>query len=505
MDNIWGLAIAAMTPLLTLAYLMGVRRMPAHYAAISATAVAMTIAVTVWRVPVPQAVAVFGNGFCFGLFPILWIVVNGLWLYNLTVESGDFDKMKATLTALTQDQRLQALLIAFAFGSFLESTVGFGTPVAITAAMLIGLGFEPMKAAMVCLIANTVPGVFSAIGIPLLIAARVTGIEVEEISRQVGKILPVLGLLLPLWLTVALTGWQRTRPILAALILTGLVFSVSLFLTSHFLNVYLAGIATAVTTIVCMIALIWWIDRQRRPDYQRLRSAPIAWRSYLILAALIFLWADERWLGFKPLLEQLESGLPFYQIAWPHLPGVYYKLQLFSSPGTAVFFACLVSIASTPRRSYQQGIGCLGRTVVQLGRPIATISTVLGLAYLMNVSGMSAAIGYALTSTGQAYPFFSPVLGWLGAFLTGGVASSNALFGVMQTTAAAGIGVDPILTVAANSAGAATGKMVSAQSLSVLAALPGLKNREGEVFGAVLGHSLAMVILLGIVVALVAV
>lgn len=505
MDNVWGLAIAAMTPLFVLAYLMGVRRIPAHYAAISATMVAMTIAVTVWRVPIPQVVAVFGNGLCFGLFPILWIVVNGLWLYNLTVESGDFDKMKATLTALTEDPRLQALLIAFAFGSFLEATVGFGTPVAITAAMLIGLGFEPMKAALLCLIANTVPGVFSAIGIPLLIAARVTGVEVEEISRQVGKILPVLGLLLPLWLTVALTGWQRTRSILDVLIFTGLAFAASLFLTSHFLNVYLAGITTAVAAIVFMIAVIWRIDRQRRLNYRQFSNAPAAWRSYLILAMLIFLWADERWIGFKPLLEKLESGLPFYQIAWPHLPGLYYKLPLFSSPGTAVFFACFVSIASTPRCSFRQGLRCLGKTVVQLVRSIATISTVLGLAYLMNFSGMSAAIGHALTSTGQAFPFFSPVLGWLGAFLTGGVASSNALFGVMQTTAAAGLGLDPTLTVAANSAGAATGKMVSAQSLSVLAALPGLKNREGEVFRAALGHSLAMVVLLGIVVALVTV
>jgi lactate permease len=448
----------------------------------------MTIAVTAWRIPVSQAVAVFGNGFCFGLFPILWIVVNGLWLYNISVESGDFDKMKATLTALTPDHRLQSLLIAFAFGSFLEATVGFGTPVAITVAMLIGLGFEPMKAALVCLLANTVPGVFSAIGIPLVIAARVTGVEVEELSRQVGKIIPVLGWLLPLWLTLALVGWRRTRPILPTLGITGTVFAASLFLFSHWFNVFLAGIATAVTAIICVIVVIRQSEPQRRTDWRELGSAPVAWRPYLILAALIFLWADERWLGFKPLLQQLEGSLP-----------------LLSSPGTAVFFACLVSVAISPKLSFRQGFGCLGRTVVQLGRSIATISTVLGLAYLMNFSGMSAAIGQALTSTGRVYPFFSPLLGWLGAFLTGGVASSNALFGVMQTTAAAGIGIDPLLTVAANSAGAATGKMVSAQSLSVLAALPGLKNREGEVFQLVFAHSLAMVILLGIVVALVAV
>ena len=488
MDTVWGPAIAAMTPLVVLAYLMGVRRIPAHYAALSAATVAMTIAVTVWRVPVPQAVAVFGNGFCFGLFPILWIVVNGLWLYNLSVESGDFDKMKATLTEFTPDHRLQSLLIAFAFGSFLEATVGFGTPVAITVAMLIGLGFEPMKAALVCLLANTVPGVFSAIGIPLVIAARVTGMEVEELSRQVGKIIPVLGWLLPLWLTLALVGWRRTRPILPALGITGTVFAASLFLFSHWLNVYLAGIVTAVTAIICVIAVIRQSEPQCRTDWRQWGSAPVAWRPYLILAALIFLWADERWLGFKPLLQQLEGNLP-----------------LLSSPGTAVFFACLVSVAISPKHSLRQGFGCLGRTVVQLRRSIATISTVLGLAYLMNFSGMSAAIGQALTSTGRLYPFFSPLLGWLGAFLTGGVASSNALFGVMQTTAAAGIGIDPLVTVAANSAGAATGKMVSAQSLSVLAALPGLKNREGEVFRLVFVHSLAMVVLLGIVVALVAV
>lgn len=495
-------ALAAAAPLVVLAYLMGVRRLPANYAALSAALVAMVMAIMVWRVPVPQAVAVLGNGFCFGLFPIVWIVVNGLWLFNITVESGDFDKMKSTLTALTEDRRLQALLIAFAFGSFLEATVGFGTPVAITAAMLIGLGFEPMKAALVCLIANTVPGAFSAIGIPLIIAARVAGLDVEELSQQVGMILPLLGALLPLWITVALTGWNSVRPVLPALIVTGVAFSFGQFASSHWLNVYLSGIATAVLTIVAMIAVIWQGNTQRRSDLHRFNSAPAAWRAYLILAVLIFLWADERWLGFKPLLEKLDGGLPFYQIAWPYLQDVYYKIPLFSSPGTAVFFACLVSIAITPRYTFLQGICCLGRTVVQLVRPITTISTVLGLAYLMNFSGMSATIGQALTSTGRAYPFFSPLLGWLGAFLTGGVASSNALFGVMQKTAATGIGIDPMLTVAANSAGAATGKMVSAQSLSVLAALPGLKNREGEVFRAALPHSLAMVVLLGIVVAL---
>ena len=465
----------------------------------------MTIAVTVWRIPIPQAVAVFGNGFCFGLFPILWIVVNGLWLYNLSVESGDFDKMKDTLTALTPDHRLQSLLIAFAFGSFLEATVGFGTPVAITVAMLIGLGFEPMKAALVCLLANTVPGVFSAIGIPLLIAARITGVEVEELSRQVGRIMPTLGWLLPLWLTLALVGWRRTRPLLVTLFITGTIFASSLLFFSHWFNVYLVGIATALTAIVCVIAVIRRGESRHRADWQQWRTAPVAWRSYLILAALILLWADERWLGFKPLLERLESGLPFYRIAWPFLPTTFYKLPLLSSAGTAVFFAGLVFVAISPRHSFCQGLGCLGRTVVQLGRPIVTISTVLGLAYLMNYSGMSAAIGQALTSTGKVYPFFSPLLGWLGAFLTGGVASSNALFGVMQTTAAAGIGIDPMLMVAANSVGAATGKMVSAQSLSVLAALPGLKNREGEVFRLAIGHSLAMVFLLGIVVVLFAV
>ena len=498
-------AVAAIAPLVILAYLMAVRRWPAPYAALSAASMAMTLAVTAWRIPVPQAVAVFVNGFCFGLFPILWIVVNGLWLYNLNVESGDFDKMKATLTALTPDHRLQSLLIAFAFGSFLEATVGFGTPVAITVAMLIGLGFDPMKAALVCLLANTVPGVFSAIGIPLLIGARVAGLEVEELSRQVGSIIPALGFLLPLWLTLALVGWRRARSLLPALLATGSVLAASLFLFSHWLNVYLAGIATAVTTIVSVLAVIRQSEPQRREGWQQWGSAPAAWRSYLILAALIFFWADERWIVLKPLLEGLESDLPFYRIAWPFLPGTFYELPLLSSAGTAVFFAGLIFVAISPRLSFRQGFACLGRTVVQLGRPIATIATVLGLAYLMNFSGMSAAIGQALTSTGRFYPFFSPLLGWLGAFLTGGVASSNALFGVMQTTAAAGIGIDPLLSVAANSAGAATGKMISAQSLSVLAALPGLKNREGEVFRLAIGHSLAMVFLLGIVVVLFAV
>jgi len=517
-------ALVAAIPLYLLFYMLAFKRTAGYKAALVGTASAVLLAIFVWGMPMPLAFSATALGALFGLFPIVWIVVTAVWVYNMTVESGEFEIIKQSLAALTNDRRLQAILVAFAFGSFIEGTAGFGTPVAITAAMLAGLGFNPLYAAGICLIANTAPVAFGAIGIPIIVGANTSGLDVHTISSIAGRQLPLLSFLVPTWLCVTMCGFKRTLDVVPALLTAGLCFSVSQFIFSNFHGPYLPDIMSAIITIFGMVVLlrvwkpknVWHFPDE--PAAQKSSSLTYgtgtvlrAWSPYIILAVMVFVWGL---VAFKTLVAPID-GVKF---AWPMLNGlvakttpiVHYELvgtykaiygasftfNIVSAAGTAILISGLIASLIMPKYGLGQAVACLFRTCHQLRYPILTIATILGLAYIMNYSGMSSTLGLAFTRTGKLFPFFAPILGWLGVFLTGSDTSSNALFSNLQRTTAEAVGVDPHLTVAANSTGGVTGKMISPQSISVATAATGLIGKEGNLFRFTLWHSVAMLMII---------
>jgi len=514
--------LVAAIPLFIILYMLGIKRAKGHVAAAFGLLSALLVSVFVYGMPAGLAVGSILNGAAYGIFPIIWIVVTAIWVYNMTVESGEFEIIKSSLAAITDDRRLQALFIAFAFGSFIEGTAGFGTPVAITAAMLVGLGFNPVYAAGICLIANTAPVAFGAIGIPVVVAAQVTNLDLMHVSQVVGRQLPFLSVFVPLWLVVTMSGWKGAMEVLPAVIVAGVCFAGTQFYTANYVNAYLPDITSAIVTIVGLLLFlkVWkpakaWHFPDEEPS-QGVVKCPYstgqilrAWAPYLILAALVFLWADDKFVGLKNILVNIDKDL---FILWPGLHNLVikttpvvpqdaayaakYSFNLLSAAGTAILFSGLISLAVIPNYGLSKAISCFFKTVKQLKWPILTIAMILGLAYIMNYSGMSSTMGLAFTATGSLFPFFSPILGWLGVFLTGSDTSANALFCGMQKTAAEQVGVDPYLTVAANSSGGVCGKMISPQSISVATAATGLVGEEGTIFRFTLGHSIAMVLLM---------
>lgn len=511
-------ALIAGIPLYILFYMLAVRRSPGHWAALVATGSAVVLAILVWGMPIGLAVNATIMGAAFGLFPIVWIVITAIWVYNMSVESGEFDIIRNSLASITDDRRLQALFIAFAFGSFIEGTAGFGTPVAITAAMLVGLGFNPMYAAGICLIANTAPVAFGAIGIPIVVAAKVTDLDLMTISKIVGRQLPFLSILVPIWLSVTMCGFKRSLEVLPALIVAGLCFAVTQFTVSNYVGPYLPDILSAIVTIIGLgIFLRVWKPSKvfHFPDEKP--SGPVtcrytagqvvrSWTPYLILAVMVFMWGLD---SVKTVLNTF--GLTFN---WPGLHNLVvktapivakntpyaaaYSLNIGSAAGTAILLSGILSLLVIPKYGLGRAISCFGRTIRQLRYPILTIALILGLASIMNYSGMSATMGLALAATGVLFPFFAPILGWLGVFLTGSDTSSNALFCSLQKTTATQIGVNPALTVAANSSGGVCGKMISPQSISVATAASGLVGQEGNIFRFTLWHSFGMVLFISV-------
>lgn len=530
LGNVFLSALVAAVPLMLLLYLLGVRRAKGHHAALLGTGSAVFLAIAVWGMPVSMAVSATLNGMLYGIFPIVWIVVTAIWVYNMTVESGEFEIIKNSLASVTDDRRLQAILIAFAFGAFLEGTAGFGTPVAITAAMLVGLGFNPLYAAGICMIANTAPVAFGAIGIPIVVSAQVSGLDMMHISQVIGRQLPFLSFFVPLWLVVTMAGWKGGMEVLPAALVAGGLFAATQFITANYVNPYLPDITAAIATIVgfLMFLKVWkpknvWHFPDEKPAAggKAVLQYPHgevlrAWAPFLILAVLVFLWADDKYIQFKQVVVAVDKMLPFFIVSWPGLDGLVIKtapvvakntpyaatfmLNLISASGTALLFSGILSLFVIPNYGAGKAVACFGKTLKQLRFPIITISMILGLAYIMNYSGMSSTLGIAFTATGALFPFFAPILGWLGVFLTGSDTSANALFGSMQKTAAEQIGVDPYLTVVANSSGGVCGKMISPQSISVATAASGLVGKEGDLFRFTLWHSIAMVLAMSVIV-----
>ncbi len=503
-------ALAAALPLVVLFGLLAWGRLPGWAPALAAAAVALVVAAAAWRMPAVTALAAGLEGVATALFPILWIVVAALWVHSLAVASGQFDVIRATLASITTDRRLQALFIAFAFGAFLEGAAGFGTPVAISAAMLVSLGFEARAAAVLCLIANSAPVAFAAAGIPVAVAAGVSGIDVVTLGRIIGHQVPVLSLIVPLWLSVVLCGWKRSLEVLPALLVAGLLMSVTQLLISQFSGPWTAGILSGIVTLagLWLFLKVWrprrtWDFPGRAParapgaaaGAEKVRisagAALLAWLPYLLMSVMVLAWS----LG--PLVPLLRHGdLSF---AWPGLAGARFTFPIVSTPGTAIFLSAVLSACILPGMGPRKALACLGRTVASLRGTILTVCLILATAFVMNLSGMSTTLGRALAGTGALFPLFAPLLGWLGVLVTGSDTSSNALFGSLQRTTAERLGLDPALMVAANASGGVAGKMVSPQSIAVATASAHLEGQEGGLFRATVGHSLAMALLIGLI------
>jgi lactate permease len=511
-NNITLSALVAVIPILFIFWALIIKRMKGYKASLIATGIALCIAIIVYGMPAKLALLSTFNGALYGLFPICWIVITALFLFNITVESGQFEIIKHFMASVTSDRRLQALLIAFSFGSFLEGTAGFGAPVAITAAMLVGLGFNPLYAAGICLIANTAPVAFGSIGIPITVASQVSSIPEMAISQMVGRTLPVLSVMLPFYLVVLMCGFKKTKEVLPAILVSGISFAVIQFGCSNFLGPSLPDILAGIGSIISLIVFLkFWkpkniwrfpnevstsiTEKKKYSTVQIIR----AWSPFILLTILIIAW------GLQPVKQVLNS---FGQIEFKFwgihnvilgadgklIPHVF-KLNYLSAAGTAILLSAFITIPLIGL-SFREGARIFVLTVKQLTFPVITVASVLGFAYLVNDSGIVLTLASALATTGSFFPFFAPVLGWLGVFITGSDTSSNALFSKLQAVTATSIGVDPVVTVAGNVSGGVIGKMISPPSIAVAAAAGNLVGKESELFRFTVKHSFIMLILI---------
>lgn len=533
-DSLGLSAIFAALPLLTLFVLLGGVRMKAQWASLIALALALVIATVVYPMPVGQALDAAALGAVFGLFPIMWIVVNAIWLYNLTVKTGHFEVLRRSFGAVSSDQRVQAIVIAFSFGALLEALAGFGTPVAITAVMLVALGFKPLKAAAVALVANTAPVAFGALAIPIITLAEVTGLPQPELGAMVGRQTPLLALIVPLILVVMVDGRRGLRQAWLPALVGGLAFALGQFATSNYLSVELADVVAALLSAGAVVALlrVWRPgetvtgeqgDGGGRPavagaegHHPRLEAevrrregtggdsraeVGLAYAPYAILIA-VFSIAQ-----IGPINDALSA--PTVEFPWPGLDVVdmsgeapdsaTYTFNWLEGPGTLVLIAGLLTLPLL-RVGAGRALRTYGESLDQLKWAILTVAAVLALAFVMNLSGQTITLGLWAAGAGSIYALVAPAIGWLGVAVTGSDTSSNALFGALQLRAARAAGIDPVLIAAASSSGGVLGKVVSPQNLAIGAAAVGLAGREGDIFRRVIGWSLALLAIMCVIV-----
>ena len=519
MESVAMSSLVASLPIFTLLILLGVLRKPAWIAAMSGLAAAIAVSIGAYGMPVNLMFSSIGYGAAFGLLPISWVVFWAVVLYRITVDTGKFEIIKDSVGGLTQDRRIQALLIAFAFGAFIEGAAGFGTPVAIAAAMLTGLGFSPFYAAGICLLANTAPVAFGSIGIPVVTLAGITGLPLGDLSANVGRICAPMSVFIPSYLILVMGGMRALRGVLPAAILCGVSFAGTQFYVSNFIGPQLTDILASLAAIGSLVVLLhFWkpkdsftMDGAAKTHVLKTHetSATLAaWMPYILLVILVLLWSLD---GVKAILNQATSifGWPGLHNLIQRMPPVAgkpspyaasYTLNLLSASGTACMIAAFLSALLL-----KMPMSALGSTIAttfrQLKFSILTIATVLGLAFLMNYSGATATLGLAFAATGVLFPFFSALLGWLGVFLTGSDTSANALFGNLQVVTANTLGLNPLLMAASNSAGGVMGKMISLSSIAVAAAATGLtQTDESKLFRFTLKHSIFLSCMLGLIV-----
>jgi len=473
--------------------------------------------------PWGMAIQSFFLGAANGLLPIGWIVFSAMFLYQIAVDTGKFEIMKASIARLTADRRLQALMIAFSFGAIMEGAAGFGTPVAISAALLVGLGFRPFPAAVLCLIANTAPVAWGSIGTPIRVLAQVSGLPLNDLSAMNGRILPFMSVIVPLWLVRAMVPWKETFEVLPAILVSGLSFAVTQFVWSNYIDVGLVDIIAGATSLLATaVFLRLWKPKTlwRYPEEKEIaetathtrRQVFMAWLPFLVLFVFVVGWGLMRtqpklaidkqpWANIKIPFTGLDKKVVRVPPVEPEPKpeSAVYELKWFSATGTGVLFACVVTslLLGHGARGFARSFVSTSRRMVM---PLLAIVPMLGLAYITRYSGTDAILGLAFTRTGVLYPFFGTFLGWLGVALTGSDTASNALFGSLQRITSNQLKINPVLMCAANSAGGVMGKMVDAQSIVVAATAANLNGQEGAILLRVLWHSAALTAIVGLLV-----
>jgi lactate permease len=509
--------MAAAIPVVTLFYFLAVRRTAAWLAAVFGFIAAVLVALAVFRMPAHMIAGAVADGMVFGFFRIAWVVVAAVFVYDITVESGQFEIVKQSVGGISNDRRLQMLLIALAFGAILEGAGGGGAPVAITGAMLIGMGFPPFQTALLCLIANSAPVAFGGMGNPVRTLVAVTGLREQDFSAMLGRILPITTLVLPFWLTRVLCNTRDTLAVWPGLLACGVIFGSIQFYWSNYMGPALVDITAGTGTLLLFAAFlkIW----RPRKEWRYEGEAPaekfelpfgrvlMAWSPFILLSALVVVWGQPAvakildsfsWKQPVPGLHLQVIRVPPVTIK-PFAEPALFDVSWLSTPGTAVFVAGLIAgplVGLTFRRTIQ----LFGQSFWRLRLSLVAILSMLGLGYVTRYCGMDATMGMALAQTGVLFPFFGTMIGWLGVALSGTDAGSNALFGSLQMIAANKLGLSPVLMGAANSAGGVMGKMIAAQSLVIGCAVTGQQGREGDLFRAVLKHSLGLLLLVGLIV-----
>ena len=506
--------------MLTLFFVLLVLRRRVWVSALCGMTMAVLLAAAVFGMPGGPIAMASLNGFVFGFFRIAWIVIASIYLYNVAVETGQFEVMKQSIAGLSSDKRIQVILIAFCFGAFLEGTGGGGAPVAIAGAFLIGLGFPHFEAATLCLLANTAPVAWGGVGNPIRVLNGVTGLPIHELNAMVGRILPPFSLILPTWLVVTMVGWRKALGVLPALAVSGGSFAAMQYYWSNHQETGLVDIVAAIFSLLVMVAFLRvWKPRELMTVDAGERAIELstpsrlavlkAWSPFALASLLIFFWAlpsFNRYLKL-PALTFPTPGLDGLVIRTPPVVPVptpetaSMDFNFLALPGTAVFLGAFLSallLGMPLARAVARLVDCFRQLVPSM----LAISFMVGLAYVTKYAGMDTVLGLSLTRTGWIYPFFGTLLGWLGVALTGTDAGSNALFGNLQKVTAEQIGISPVLMASANSAGGVMGKMIDAQSIVVASSACRLAGREADVFRAVFWHSLVLASLIGLVVML---
>ncbi|MCX6144081.1 MAG: L-lactate permease [Ignavibacteriales bacterium] len=522
-DSLLASALIAALPLVVLLGLLGWFQFKAHHAALLGLLTSLAVAIYIYQMPPVLGIVSAVYGAAYGLFPIGWIVLCAIFVYDITVATGTFEVVKESIAGLADDRRIQVLLVAFCFGAFIEGAAGFGTPVAMSAAMLIGLGFRPLQAAGLSLIGNTAPVAFGALGTPIIALAGVTGLPLLQLSGMVGRQLPLFSFIVPFWVVWAMVGLKATLEVWPACLVAGLSFACTQFLVSNYHGPWVVDIASSSVSMAALVLLlrfwhprtVWRFDSdgsQTAQKHKHTRSELWnAWTPWILLSLLVFIWG-------LPEVKVFLDGIGSFTSLKVHVPALdkavfrnvpivpapkaedaVFVFNWLSATGTSLLVAGIVSglfLRLSPLRLIQ----IFWKTMKRISISLLTIGAMLGLGFTIRYGGMDATLGLAFAATGSLFPFFSPLLGWLGVALTGSDTSSNVLFGNLQQITAQAVGISPILASAANSSGGVMGKMINAQSIVVAGAATDQQGSEGSILRYVFWHSLILACLVGVLV-----
>ena len=516
-NNLGLTAVAVFIPILYLFWALAIKGMKGHVAGSSALLVTIVVTVLVYKMPISTSISAAALGVVNGLFPIGWIILAAVFLYNLMVESGQFEIVKSSISSISNDRRIQALLVAFCFSAFMEGSAGQGAPVVVAAAMLMGLGFPAMPAALICLVGNTPPVPYGPVGVPTIMMGTVTGVSSLTVSGAIGIDMTILALVIPIFMVIVLAGWRNLAGVFPAAIVAGVSYAIPSFFISRYVGPELpAVLSSAVSMLSLFVFMKFWQPKRiwRFPNDTaaafdtgiKYTSGQVlkAWSPFIILIVMMIIW------GLPQFKSWVAQDLKWFILvpSWPFLDGIVYqmapvvavptkyaasyRMDLFSAPGTAMLLSSLISMAVlgiSPSRAAR----VFGKTFNQLYRALITLASVIGIGILANYSGMSFTLGLACAFyTGLLFPIFSPVIGYVGVFLTGSVTSSAALFGKLQQVTAMQLGLNPMLTISASMFGSVIGKLISPQSIAVACAGTGMVGRESDIFRRTVRYSLVL-------------